>query len=485
MATEVELKLAISQDAAEAIEASGVIPGKSTTAVQRSIYFDTPDQQLAEAGLTLRIRSSKGKRIQTVKAGDGSASGLFARSEWEQVVESDRPVIDDTTPIRVLVGDDDGDISPLFEVNVERRTWNVIEGESEIEVVLDRGNATIGEVQSPICEIELELKRGDPNALFALARRIDAIAPVRLGVLSKSDRGYRLTRPPVTVFKAERIAIDKGINAAQAFQHIAQSCVRQYRLNEAILFEDRSVEALHQARVAIRRLRSAFSIFKAVLGDGSDATLREELKWLASELGEARNLDVLLERSAPGLLQDRLNTARGQAYATVEAALASTRVRALMLDLAQWISCGSWLEYPDSAERRAEPVHEFAAGTLERLRRRVKKDGRHLVKADDEVRHELRKDAKKLRYAAEFFVAVFDRKKQTRRRKLFIGALEDLQDQLGLLNDLATGPSVLEALGLMNDPDAAALLAGGRKKKLLKAAADAHEGLVDTKPFWR
>lgn len=491
MGTEVELKLVVTQDASEAIESSNVFSGESGVAAQSSTYYDTSDHQLAAAGLTLRIRTSRGKRIQTVKAVGQSASGLFARSEWEQSVEGDTPVVDDTTPIRAMIGDDCDNLSPVFEVNVDRRTWNIVDGDTEIEVVLDRGHASFGALRSPISEIELELKRGDPTALFALARKIDDVAPARLGVLTKSERGYRLTRPPAAAFKAERVSLDEGATAAQAFQRVADNCIRQYRLNEAILLDDSGlleypgVEALHQARVAIRRLRSALSIFKPLFGDGSEMPLREELRWLASELGEARNLDVLLQRSKPGLLHDRLTVARNDAYAAVDRALGSPRVRSLMLDLAEWVSSGSWLRDQTTLERRDEPVHDFAGGVLDRLRRRVKKDGRKLVKADDEVRHDLRKDAKKLRYAAEFFISVFDRKKQKRRRKSFIDALEELHDQLGLLNDLATGPSVLELLGLMNDPDAAALLSGGRKGKLLKASAEAHAGLVDTKPFWR
>jgi inorganic triphosphatase YgiF len=485
MADEVELKLALTSDAADLIATSGVLPSRSTTAKQRSIYFDTPTQRLREAGLTLRIRLSKRKRIQTVKANGASAAGLFARSEWERPVSNDVPILDDTTPIRALVGGDCSDLAPLFEVHVERRTWEVRDGASLIEVVLDRGHVAAQDRQSPICEMELELKEGDPDALFAFARKIHAIAPVRLGVLAKSEQGYRLMRPLATVFKAEPVKLADDLSTAQAFQYIVQTCVRHFRLNEAVLLDDRNAEALHQARVGIRRLRSAFSMFKPLFNDDGELPLRQGFLWLAAELGDARNLDVLLERSKPGALHDRLCVARENAYAKAEAALASARVQALMLDLAQWTNTGSWLDEPDTRKLREGPVHDFAGSVLNRFRRRVKKDGRDLAEAADEACHELRKDAKKLRYAAEFFATLFDRKKQKRRQKRFIAALEELQDQLGFLNDLATAPHVLEALGLANDPGAGALLAKGDKRKLLDAATDAHDMLVDTKPFWR
>src|SRR3546814_2270038 len=107
------------------------------------------------------------------------------------------------------------------------------------------------------------------------------------------------------------------MTAADAFRHIAQSCVRQFRLNEALLLAGRDAGALHQVRVALRRLRSAFSIFKPVIGGDAHTPLRDELRWLASELANARNLDVLLERAKPGALRDRIAASREAAYDAV------------------------------------------------------------------------------------------------------------------------------------------------------------------------
>ena len=485
MADEIELKLELTPKTVELVASSGVLPHNFTTAKQISIYFDTPAQHLREAGLTLRIRRSGGKRIQTVKADGASAAGLFARSEWERSVKNDTPIIDDTTPVGALLGSESEGVMPLFEVHVERRTWNVHQDNSTIEVVVDRGHVIANDRSLSICEMELELKDGNSDALFTLARQIDAVVPLRLGVLTKSERGYQLTRPVMAVFKAEPLELGHDRTAAQAFQQIVQICLRQFRLNEALLQQSRNSEALHQARVALRRLRSAFSIFKSLFDRDDAVHLRGELKWLASELGDARNLDVLLERLTVGSLRKRLESAREDAYAKVDVAFASSRVRGLMLDLTQWTATGEWLHAPDRQNSRDQIARDFASSVLDRLYRRVKKDGLNLVDATNEVRHELRKDAKKLRYASEFFAALFGSKRQKRRNKRFITALEELQDQLGLLNDLVTAPEVLNTLGLANDPNANALLSSKKKEPLLDAAAEAHEALVDTKRFWR
>lgn len=484
MEKEVELKLEMTGEAADQIEASGLLVGDPKITQQKSIYFDTPDGKLRKAGLSLRIRESDGKRIQTVKAHRGSATGLFARSEWEQSVNDDVPILCDSTPIRALLGEATDAITSVFEVRIDRYTWLMNEGGTSIELVLDRGEAVVCERRSSICEIELELKSGVPAALFALARRIDAVAPARLGVLTKAERGHRLTELLETAAKAEPVKLSDHISTQEAFRTVVNSCVRHFRLNEAIFLLDRNAAALHQSRVAIRRLRSAFSIFKPMIGS-TGADLREGFRWLSSELGDARNLDVLLERAGPGQLRDRIIVAREIAYDRVCEVLSSPRVRLLMLDFAEWAAGDTWAGSIVGDANSEKSARKFAIKALNRFRRKVKKDGSDLANADDRARHILRKDAKKLRYAAEFFASLFDRKGQKRHYKRFVRALQSLQDQLGSLNDLATAPAVLEKLGMTNDVDARELLVSGKKKKLLRAAEKAHNKLTDIKRFWK
>lgn len=484
-ADEIELKLELTREAADALQGAPPWPGDPEIARQRSIYFDTPDLALSKAGLSLRIRRSGRKRVQTVKADGAGAAGLFVRAEWERPVRNDQPVLDDANPVRALPGGAADAVGPLFEVRIERRGWTVRENGATVELVLDRGEAAAGERTTPICEVELELKQGDPAALFALARRIDAVAPVRLGVQSKAERGYRLAGPAANMVKAEPVMLAGEMTAAGAFRQIVQSCVRQFRLNEALLLVGRDAEALHQARVALRRLRSALAIFKPMLAGSASAALGGELRWLAAELGQARDLDVLLDRAGPDALHGRVAAAREAAYDRVGEVLASPRARALMIDVAEWTVGGDWLRAADTQSERDATARDFAVSALDRFRRKVRKDGRDLDRASDEARHEVRKDAKKLRYASEFFASLFEHRRERRRHRKFVAALEQLQDQLGALNDLATAPELLEKLGFADDPDAAGLLAGDSRGTLLKCAAKAHEELIDRRRFWR
>src|SRR3546814_7404964 len=102
-----------------------------------------------------------------------------------------------------------------------------------------------------------------------------------------------------------------------------------------------------------------------MLGGDVKVRLGEDLRWLASELGDARNLDVLLERARPGALHDRIEVARQAAYDRVEGVLASPRTRALMLDLAEWTANGDWLGASDTEADRHQPAREFAVTALE------------------------------------------------------------------------------------------------------------------------
>ncbi|MBV9840798.1 MAG: inorganic triphosphatase [Sphingomonadaceae bacterium] len=485
---ELELKLELDSSDAEAIVAAPLL-GSADIEVrdQHAIYFDTPSRALLKCGLSLRIRRVGETRIQTVKAETGAAAGLFVRPEWEREVADDRPIVDDFgAPLGALVDAQElARLAPIFEVKVRRRLAQIQCEGATIELALDTGEISVAGRTTPVSEIELELKEGDPALLFDVARLLGDQAPLQLGVLTKSERGYRLLDDELDKpLKSQPVRLTSEMSAAQGFQAIARACLRQFCVNESILRRTGNDIALHQARVALRRLRSTFSIFREILVDDHFEHLRGELRWLAAELGEARNIDVLI-----GRLSKRegrpLKPARQAAYAEVETALASERTRALMVDLVEWIALGGWLSDKASAALREEPLPMFAGQVLEKFRRKVKRRGRNLAHIEDEARHELRIQAKKLRYATEFFAELYAQPKPRRRHAAFLAALEAMQADLGDLNDLATEPLVLARLGLEGSPTATALAADHQSRDaLIRKAAEAHAALIDVKRFW-
>lgn len=478
---EVEIKLELSAAAFDALAIGDLFAGKPTIIRQHATYFDTPDHGLANAGFSLRIRKSDGKRLQTIKRDAGSAAGLFVRQEWEREVRGDRPVLDEATPIAALVANANAGIMPLFSIDNERRLWTI----DGVEIALDRARIVAGERETSFYELEIEQKDGDFAQLFALAHRLVTTADVRLSVLSKAQRGYRLLGAAPVAARAAPIMLAAPITAQTAFAVIARACMVQFRLNEALLLATADPVALHQARVALRRLRSALSFNKAMLADSRFPGLCADLRWLAARLGKARDLDVLIARAGDNFLREQLCKARAGAYRNAGRALRSVRARTLMIDLAAWIAIGDWRAAPETRAMRDLSARCFAVMVLDRQFRRLRTAGRNLARLDDRARHEVHKTAKKLHYAAGFYASLFDGKRERRRHKRFVAAVQALLDQLGALNDLANVPGLLAALDLVEQPQAAMLLGAEAKPGLLAAAAVACEALLDRKRFWR
>jgi triphosphatase len=442
---EIELKFAapVGRGAEAAIEAlAGAAPRQLV-----STYFDTPGGALKRAGLGLRVRREGEVLIQTLKdAGDGA----FTRGEWEAEVRSNTPDRRALakTPAAAILGKG-GRLAATFEVEVRRRTADVVEGESLIEVSFDEGVAKARGEAAVFAELELELKSGPQWGLFALARRLAGAGDFTLSFTTKAARGDALAHPPRSfAHRFQPPALTPEMNAGLAFQRIAMACLRQIAANAERLRHRASPEVIHQLRVGLRRLRSAITSFKKVAADARLAAITAELKWLTGELDAARNLDVLLHgdyRAAVATMEDaeglkglglRLRSARRMAYVRAAAAVESERFRRLLVDLLIWIQTGPWTVAEASAKRRQQPIRRFAARELGRRSDRIAKRGRKLRELDAEARHKLRIEAKKLRYAADVFVGVFDRPK---RARVFVEALKAVQDALGDLNDIVVG----------------------------------------------
>jgi triphosphatase len=274
---------------------------------------------------------------------------------------------------------------------------------------------------------------------------------------------------------------------------------------------DDDPEGLHQMRVALRRLRAAISLFSDMLPDPQSDALKAELKWIMGELGPARELDIFLkrvvkpvaDRKGPGIavLSRELRKRRADAFARAQAAVESARFRALVFDTAAWIEAGDWTRNPNdlAGMLRDRAITPAAADELRRRWKSILKRGNRLAALDPQRQHKLRIQAKKLRYAAEFFAGAFPRKKSARRREAFVAALEQLQDALGDLNDIAVHEEMSKRL--LEGAAADGKRRGGRAKKafaagrlsgreeariaaVLKDAECAYAAFAGAKPFW-
>jgi inorganic triphosphatase YgiF len=435
------LKFEVDPDDLEALRAHPELSGQHGTSMsQLSVYFDTNKNKVRRAGYSLRVRSTKKGYTQTIKP-VANGAGLFDRDEWEAPVPELRPVASAaaTTPLAAMLTPRlMSKLVPTVRSQVERTKWQVDHGSSGLEVVLDDGTIQGGSKEQRLVELEIELTSGSVEAVLEFASRLGEQVRLRLGVLTKAERGFALADGSLEVpARAGPTKVNAGMTVAQGFQAILYSCLKHFRLNEPLVVRDRNPEALHQARVAMRRLRSAFSLFRPAIDDPRFQLLREELRWFTAQLGEARNLDVFIGNTeCNDVRQARPEADRQQAYDSVIEALASQRFRDLMLGLVTWTEVGEWR----GKRKAAQALVTFTSRRLDKLWSSVEATGAQLGTLEEEPRHQLRIEIKKLRYALDFMAEPYSSRAGKQRK--FMRALAGLQEQLGFLNDLATALSL-------------------------------------------
>jgi inorganic triphosphatase YgiF len=499
---ETELKFVVSREASSQLWAHPALRAPERTEQLRSTYFDTPDRRLHAGRMALRLRDASDGRVQTLKQYGGPSA--VSRGEWETKIEGDRIDRDALagTPAAKTLDADSDRLEPVFVTEVERSIRLCAEKGALIEVGYDRGQLTAGDRSAPICELELELKRGDPEALFALARRVASDVDIRLSFESKSARGYRLARgDELKPRKARMPALDPGMMAADLFKVLALNCLGQAIANAEILSAHAKPEVLHQLRVGVRRLRAVIKAFEMVSGGPEADAVDGELEWLAAELDQARDLQVLIKGTyASGLrrlasdgmaeLGQRLTDAKARAYDRAGDAVRSRRTARLWLEAAAWVETGQWTKDQDPlvVSARELPARPFAHVALDHLRKVVRKRGRRWDRLDAKGRHKLRIRVKRMRYMAELLEPLFPAKSKSVRR--FNADLAALQDRLGELNDIAFARS--SALGASKAGKAACAFALGRlvglreagELELLASAGAAVKRFRKSRPFW-
>jgi len=215
------------------------------------------------------------------------------------------------------------------------------------------------------------------------------------------------------------------------------------------------IEGVHQFRVTLRRMRSSLSLFRKAIPKSTRSYWSDELRWVAGELGMARDLDVFISEGLRAVAEDlplqgsegllRLAEARRvQAYVRqVQVMLDSDRYRRFKDELPQWFEEKQWEKAdPSKKELKAMATNmvRFSRNLMDKQERKVLSAGSHVDRYSPTEMHSLRIQCKKLRYAAEFFRPLF------RGMEDFIAHMKGLQDLLGLMNDVAVMRQLLDDL---------------------------------------
>jgi inorganic triphosphatase YgiF len=513
-AREIELKLELAPGDLPRLQRHPVVRqqalGRAATRLLRSVYFDTPELDLAGRGIALRVRRVGRSYVQTVKARGAGGAGLFERIELEAPVGGEHPDLERIPDLalraqlqRELAGKT---LEPVIETEIRRSHRRLAVGGSEVALDVDVGEIRTRRGNEPICEVELELERGEPAALYELALALHEDIPLRLAPRSKAERGYaRLTGIRPAPRKARRLALSSDATLEDLLAEGMREALDHIVSNEVIAREAVDPEGVHQMRVGLRRLRSALALLRPMLPAEAVASFQTELRWLTSELGVARDLDVFLEETLEPLqqrfaqdgalkrLRDEARELRAESYGHLRAALDSPRYSHAMLLLGHWLARCGWREQPLSADsaRLFVPAREVTGALLGQRERKVRHLGRHLRRRSAQEKHALRVRLKKLRYAAEFLAGVHPPGRADR----YLRRLAELQDVLGHLNDGATAERLLGEVLEWIGPEAtaehhrAAGFVGGwtarGAEEALQQLGRHWKAFARTDPFWR
>jgi len=239
--------------------------------------------------------------------------------------------------------------------------------------------------------------------------------------------------------------VKPAMDAGAAFGAIARACLEHYEANRAGLLAGEDPEYLHQGRVALRRLRTAVSLFSPALQRRARRALRRDLRALLRRLAPARDWDVFVAftlapalAAAPGnkgletLMRrsDRFRQRAGERARRAASAWPAPRLASALDALGQ----------VPGLERL--PVRRHASEVLARCARRVRRRGKGVGGLDAAGLHRLRLAVKRMRYALHYFAPLFDE----RRVKPMRAALESLQHALGGANDCAVAAELLRKL---------------------------------------
>jgi inorganic triphosphatase YgiF len=470
---EIELKLEIRPEDVPRLVASPrlreLAEGRARTRSLHTVYFDTPELALARQGMALRVRRDGRERVQTLKARGPQRGAHFDRIEHEASVSGEEPdlglVPDPELRARIEAAIAGAALEPVIETRIRRTRRALRQGETSLELDLDVGEVrTAGESQ-PLCEVELELREGDPGALYDVALALLDAVPLRISTVSKADLGYAcLTGTPPPPRKAEPPELDPGATLDDAIAATLETCLGHVLANQAPAHLGRDVEGVHQMRVGVRRLRSALRLFRPVLPAAALRPLEAELRWLGRELGAVRDLDVfVLELLGPistrrpgdkGLerLSEAAQALRAERHEQLRRALDSPRATRFVLELGRFVARREWRSQPldEASARLFAPARGLAVELLERRQRKVRRLGERIDELAPPDLHRLRIELKRLRYASELLGGLFP----GRRRDRYLERLPELQDRLGRLADIATAQTLLAGLLERVDPDA-------------------------------
>lgn len=375
-------------------------------------YFDTADLRLAAHRITLRRRRGGTDAGWHLKMPAGPDSKQELRAPLG------RPLIVPAKLAGLVAAYTRGaELRPVATLETRRTVVRLVAADgAELAEVADDLVTGRGRDAEPERwrEIEVELGTGTPDLLKAAGKRLRKSGAKRAKSSSKLGRllGDAVVPSEAAAARsATRSRIVAATSNGKAPAITTGEVVMAYLAAQAeaiVTFDPKARlgehDAVHKMRVAVRRTRSALRSYRSVLDAERIAPLGPELRWLAQELGEVRDREVLRMRfqGAPDFLLDDLEKQERAAYRRLNACLKEPRYFALLDELDKLIA------EPPLAAAAGRKARKELPGLVTQAWDRMAKEYRSIKTAADPdlARHETRKEAKRARYAAELAVPV-------------------------------------------------------------------------------
>jgi inorganic triphosphatase YgiF len=490
---EVELAFTIAEDRHK-IDKLPFWTGEAKTQIIISVYYDTPYQDVAKAGWSIRTRSIGDDWVQTVKGPTKAGQ----RVEIEVPIENDELSTEELrkTPVWNIIGLGVVNLRKVFKTTVVRTTRDYIDGLTVIEVASDQGQVqTVNGRTMIIDEVELELKCGSSEDLYRFACHLSHHISLRLQPESKAQRGYRLhSNTPPDFAKDAPTSVTQAMSTASAFRSTATS-VMTHLISNLAAANAGSVDGVHQARVSLRRLRALFVMYKPFLSQPIIDAYDGEFQRLGSIFGAVRDWDVfekdiidvarreLRDSRNLVLISDVAAKHRRDALNILQKEIDNPKFTYLIVGLLRWINSGDNPSLGSSALNR--PSVEQMPLLLDHMYNTAKRR-RKRAKSNAEAMHRFRKSIKKLRYAAEYSEGVWNEQDVSS----FIKPCKKLQTRLGHSNDIVMAHQLLDSL-VVDDTSVVPVATelrywlNDRQKRVNKKAVSSLKKFDSAKPYWR
>jgi CHAD domain-containing protein len=464
----------------EFISLTGIasVAGPSTQELEAT-YFDTSEWALLAAGLTLRRRTGGDDAGWHLKV--PSVDG--GRDELREPLGDATDVVPEPLREAVQLYARGRNLGAVAHLGTRRTTYQLCnsEGRPLAQVCDDHVTArTLAPADTGLItawrEWEVELVDGDQSLLTAAGDLLQASGARPASSRSKLARvlGDRFPESPAGGEEPlRRRSPAAAVVGTRLREQVAELSYRDPLVRRDV------PDSVHKMRVAMRRLRSALATFRPLLNRQQTEPLRDELKWIAGVLGEARDAEVMHQRLAAliadepvelvlGTVSRRVDGRLGDTYRVAHErsieAMQSQRYYSLVDSLNALVTDPPWTHLAEKPAAKVLPAR--VAKDYKRLRQRVlaAQDAPDQPTRDERL-HEVRKAAKRARYAAEALTPVYGR--DARR---FAKATKRLQTVLGDHHDAVVTQPVLRQLAVQAHLDGDNAFTYGR----LHAGQQAH-----------